>query len=413
VKDHVSAVLTKLRAGSGVQVAQGAGTSPLPSSRLVDVAVLVAVVVEGALTTISENAPYGVVTVAIAVLALLVRERLPLAAFLATLPAVLFPGTIAPAIIALYVVSSRCRDWWLLAGCGLLATAGFVFPMSEFAPSIWDSHTLLGVIYAMMTAFAPILLGQFLRSQRELALRLGEVKEAREHERRLDAQAILARERNQLAREMHDVVSHQVSLIAVQASALMVSTPDPNARQAAENVRQLSVNTLDELRHMVNLLRDSGTPSIELTPQPTLTDLERLIGNSAIDARLVGVVPEGLEPPVQRAIYRTVQEALTNVRKHAPGAAATIEISRDDTDLTVTVTNTRPTRPNLALPSAHHGLVGLRERAALLSGTLHTGSTPDGGFRLRLRLPATTHGTTAHRPTAETRQPATTSGSNE
>jgi signal transduction histidine kinase len=364
-----------------------------PSSRFVDAAVLAVAVAEGLLTTIAENDPYGLVTIAIAVLALLVRERWPLPAFLATLPAVLFPGTIVPTIVALYVVSSRYRDWWLLAGCGLLAAASFVFPTSEFAPSIWDSYALLGVIYFTMTALAPILLGQFLHTQRELALRLEEVKEAREHERRLDAEAILARERNQLAREMHDVVSHQVSLIAVQASALMVSTTDPNAKQAAGNVRQLSVNTLDELRHMVNLLRASGTPSTELTPQPTLTDLERLIGNSAIDARLVGAAPEGLEPPVQRAIYRTIQEALTNVRKHAPGAGATIEISHDDTDLTVTVTNTRPTRPNLALPSAQHGLVGLQERAALLGGKLHTGPMPDGGFQLRLRLPLTAVGT--------------------
>jgi signal transduction histidine kinase len=366
------------------------------SSRLVDVLVLAVAVAEGVLTTITEDSPSVVVTIAIAVLALLVRERWPLLAFLATLPAVFAPGTIVPAIVALYVVSSRYREWWLLAGCGLLAAASFVFPTTEFAPSIWDSYTLLGVIYFTMTAVAPILLGQFLRSQRELALRLEEVKEAREHERRLDAEAILARERNQLAREMHDVVSHQVSLIAVQASALMVSTPDPNAKQAAENVRQLSVNTLDELRHMVNLLRASGTPATELTPQPTLTDLERLIAGSAIDAQLVGTAPEGLEPPVQRAIYRTVQEALTNVRKHAPGASATIEINHDDTDLTVTVTNTRPTRPNLALPSARHGLVGLQERAALLGGKLHTGPMPDGGFQLRLRLPitaaATAHG---------------------
>jgi signal transduction histidine kinase len=316
--------------------------SPRPSDRFVDAVVLAVAVAEGVLTTVAEDDPYGLVPIAIAVLALLVRERWPLPSFLATLPAVLFPGTIVPVIVALYVVSSRYRDSWLLTGCGLLASAGLVFPMSEFAPSIWDFHTLLGVIYATMTALAPILLGQFLLSQRELAMRLEEVKEAREHERRLDAEAILARERNQLAREMHDVVSHQVSLIAVQASALIVSTTDPDAKQAAGNMRQLSVNTLDELRHMVNLLRASGTPATELTPQPTLTDLERLIGNSAIDTQLVGAAPEGLEPPVQRAIYRTIQEALTNVRKHAPGASATVEISHDDTDLTVTVTNTRP-----------------------------------------------------------------------
>ena len=360
-----------------------------PSHRLVDVAVLAVAVAEGVLTTITEDDRYVVVPIAVAVLALLVRERWPLPAFLATLPAVLFPGTIVPALAALYVVSSRYRDWWLLAGCGLLAAASFIFPITDFAPSIWNSSALLGVIYLAMTALAPILLGQFLRTQRELALRLDEVREAREHERRRDAEAILAGERNQLAREMHDVVSHQVSLIAVQAGALQVSTADPDTRQAAENVRQLSVNTLDELRHMVNLLRASGTPNTELAPQPTLTDLQRLIGTSAIDARLVGAAPDGLEPPVQRAIYRTIQEALTNVRKHAPGASATIDISQDDTDLIVTVTNTPPTRPHLALPSAQHGLVGLQERAALLGGKLHTGPTPDGGFQLRLRLPIT------------------------
>ncbi|MEU7476533.1 histidine kinase [Lentzea sp. NPDC042327] len=363
-----------------------------PPRWLVDAAALALAVAEGVLTMVSEEDPGGIVTIAVAVAALLLVHRVPVPAFLATLPAVLFPGAIVPTIIALYVVSSRYRDWWLLAGCWLLAAAGFAFPMSEFAPTIWDTYTLLGVIYATMTAFAPVLLGQFLRSRHELALRLEEVKEAREHERRLDAEAILARERNQLAREMHDVVSHQVSLIAVQAGALQVSTPDPEARKAAENVRLLSVNTLDELRHMVNLLRASGTPATELTPQPTLTDLERLIANSAIDARMVGTAPEGLEPPVQRAIYRTIQEALTNVRKHAPGAGATVEISHDDTDLTVTVTNTPPTRPHLALPSARHGLVGLRERAALLDGTLHTGPTADGGFRLRLSLPVTARG---------------------
>ncbi|MFB9904242.1 sensor histidine kinase [Allokutzneria oryzae] len=367
-------------------------TFRLPS-RLVATAVIVFAGVEGVLTAITEESPGGMIMVGFAVVALLVRERWPLVVFLVTLPAVLWPGALVSAIVALYTVSARHCDRWVLTGCGVLASASFVFPIAEIAPSKLDSYLLLGILYTTMTAVAPILLGQLLRSQRELALRLEEVKQVREHERRLDAEAVLARERNQLAREMHDVVSHQVSLIAVQAGALMVSTTDPTAKQAAGNVRQLSVNTLDELRHMVNLLRASGTPATELTPQPTLTDLERLIGNSAIDARLVGTAPEGLEPPVQRAIYRTVQEALTNVRKHAPGASATIEISHDDTDLTVTITNTRPTRDTLALPSAQHGLVGLQERAALLGGKLHTGPVPDGGFQLRLRLPMTAVGT--------------------
>lgn len=95
-----------------------------------------------------------------------------------------------------------------------------------------------------------------------------------------------------------------------------------------------------------------------------------------------------LPPPVQRAVYRTVQEGLTNVRKHAPGATAIVEIARDGGMLRTTVTNTAPTRPVLPLPSAHHGLAGLRQRAGLLGGTLEAGATADGGFRLSLVLPA-------------------------
>lgn len=358
----------------------------LPGAALIAVAVL-----EATLNSITGPADRaGLAANLAAVLALTLRHRWPLPAFAVTLPAaVLFPGTIIPVIIALYAVATRYRSWWLLGGCGLVAAGSIAFPFFDIAETGSRSEMVLGLIYTTMTALAPILLGRFLHARRELALRLEEVKQAREHERRLDAQAILTQERNQLAREMHDVVSHQVSLIAVQAGALTVSTKDTTAKHAAENIRQLSVNTLDELRHMVNLLRASGTPATELTPQPTLTDLERLIDGSAIDARLIGDAPEDLEPPVQRAIYRTIQEALTNVRKHAPGASAIIDISQDDTDLTVTITNTPPTRPTLALPSARHGLIGLQERAALLHGKLHTEPTPDGGFRLQLRLPIT------------------------
>src|SRR6185503_14283048 len=162
----------------------------------------------------------------------------------------------------------------------------------------------------VMAAAAPIFLGWLMRA-------LADVRQAREHERELDARAVLAKERNQLAREMHDVVSHQVSLIAVQAGALSVSAPDPGVKAVAENVRKLSVDTLDELRHMVNLLRASGSSATELTPQPTLSDLDRLVAGSGIETTLVGTAPEGVDAAFQRTVYRTIQEALTNVRKHA------------------------------------------------------------------------------------------------
>ncbi|MGO1050341.1 sensor histidine kinase [Crossiella sp. CA198] len=355
---------------------------------LIDLAVLAVTTAEVILTAITEPSPNTGVGV-VAVLVLVLRHRWPLPVFLVTLPAVAIVDVFIPAVVALYSVSVRYRNWWLLGGCGLALMVGLFFPLPAPGEEVSVSGLVLEGIDSLMTAGGPILLGRFLHTRRELALRLAEVKEAREYERQLDAQVILTKERNQLAREMHDVVSHQVSLIAVQAGVVTVSTADPAVREAVEHIRTLSVNTLDELRHMVNLLRASGTPESELSPQPTLAELRRLIDNSGIDTQLVGTAPAGIEAPMQRAIYRTIQEALTNVRKHAPGAKATVEFRRDDSDLTVTVTNTAPTRPALALPSAQHGLVGLRERAALLDGRFHAGSTPDGGYQLRLRLPLT------------------------
>jgi signal transduction histidine kinase len=343
---------------------------------LVEAAVLGLAAVDAALNVSASWSQ--ILCVAIAVLALLARRRWPVAVFLLTLPALAVVGSVVATLVALYTVAERYSNRWLLAGCGAVGALGYLFPGPDLG--LVTSDVVLGVIYAAMTAAAPILLGQFVRAHRD-------IQEAREHERLLDAQAVLARERNQLAREMHDVVSHQVSLIAVQAGALQVSTGEPATKNVAENIRQLSVDTLDELRHMVNLLRASGAAATALTPQPTLSDLESLVHGSGIEARILGTAPSDVDAPAQRTIYRTVQEALTNVRKHAPGSVATVTFSRDDTDLTVTVANTPPTLPTLTLPSARHGLVGLEERAALLGGTVTATPTLDGGFTLRLRLP--------------------------
>jgi signal transduction histidine kinase len=314
---------------------------------------------------------------ALAVLALLLRRRWPVPAFLLTLPALVVSGSLVATVIALYAIARKHTNRVLIVACGLIAGVAYLFPGMDF--DLLATDMVLDIIYATMTAAAPLFLGRLVRS-------LADVRQAREHERELDAQAVLARERNQLAREMHDVVSHQVSLIAVQAGALQVSTGDPQTRDAAEKIRRLSVDTLDELRHMVNLLRAAGSSGTELTPQPTLSDLARLMDTSGIETRLVGTVPE-VDPPVQRTIYRTIQEALTNVRKHAPGSVATVEFGRGAGELIVSVTNNQSARPVLALPSARHGLIGLQERAALLGGTVIAGPTEDGGFRLTLRLP--------------------------
>ncbi|MGW4563993.1 sensor histidine kinase [Streptomyces sp. NPDC004561] len=323
-------------------------------------------------------------------LALAVRRRLPLTTFALTLPTALVTDAVVAPMAALYTLSSLNRHRFLLAGCA------FTYAVIDYMPWPWSSldatelsqtNNLFHLSYTLATAAAPVFLGQLVQARRELSLRLADISEAREHERLLTAQSVLAKERAQLAREMHDVVSHQVSLIAVQAGALQVGSQDAATREAATTIRRLSVQTLDELRHMVSVLRASGSSPTELTPQPSLADLERLVDASGIEAELETDLSDELPPPVQRAVYRTVQEALTNVRKHAPGATATVRITHRGSALRTTITNTAPTRSALALPSAQHGLVGLTQRAELLGGTVTSGPTAQGGYELHLELP--------------------------
>jgi signal transduction histidine kinase len=292
---------------------------------------------------------------------------------------------------ALFTLAERFRDRRLLSLCALLfaLASAAPWPLSDFTAQD-RTWTLVYFFYTLATAVAPVLLGQLVQARRDLARRLVEIEAAREHERLLHSQAVLARERAQLAREMHDVVSHQVSLIAVQAGALQVAATQPSFKEGARTIRSLSVDTLDELRHMVTLLRASDGRATELTPQPTLADLHSLIATSGIETDLTGELPKHISPHAQRAVYRTVQEALTNVRKHAPGAVATVRLWQDTSTYGVTVTNTRPTRVSLPLPGARHGLIGLQERAELLGGTFESGITADGGYEVRLLIPAHT-----------------------
>ncbi|WP_228799208.1 sensor histidine kinase [Nocardia nova] len=330
--------------------------------------------------------PEDVVMAVIACGALVFRRRWPLAVFVLTLPAaVLTDLTVAPAI-ALYTIAKQSSNRLLPVACAVTtaAAAAFAFPFTEY---VTRTESVVSAAYVVAWAAAPVLFGQLVRTRDELARRLVEIEEARDHERLLHAQAVLARERAQIGREMHDVVSHQVSLIAVRAGALMVAAPDADTRDAARTIRGLSVTTLEELRHLVTLLRASGGRTTELAPQPTLADLRTLVESSGIDVEFTGTLPADVSGAAQRAIYRTVQEALTNVRKHAPGAAAEVRLWSDTNTLGVAITNMPPTRSALPLPGSGHGLVGLAERAELLRGQLLSGPTADGGFRVELRLP--------------------------
>ncbi|WP_067546829.1 sensor histidine kinase [Nocardia crassostreae] len=356
-----------------------------PPRWLLEVAVLGAAVAEAWLDH-EWYSPAACAAAITACLALLLRRRWPILAFLLTVPATGLTIMVVAPGVALFNLALHTRNRLLLFACtgtSILAAAVTWLPIDQAD----RTDALVDLVYLTAWAAAPALFGQLVRTRDELSGRLAEIEEARDQERLLHAQAVLARERAQIGREMHDVVSHQVSLIAVRAGALMVSARDADTREAAETIRMLSVGTLDELRHLVTLLRASGSRGTELTPQPTLADLHTLVGACGIPAQVSGSLPGEITGAAQRAIYRTVQEALTNVRKHAPGASAEIRLWSGATEFGVTIRNGAPTRAAIPLPGSGHGLIGLSERAELLHGRLVSRPAADGGFRVELHLP--------------------------
>ena len=332
----------------------------------------------------------------LAAAALLLRRRWPVPVLLLTMPGMELSYIWLAPMLALYTVAACHRSRWVIGASGLLvAVVQFIpWPISDDMLQ-WNRTTLLSAMYSLLTAAAPVALGLLVQTRKELGVRLDELTRGQDRERALLAQSVLSMERARLAREMHDVVSHQVSLISIQAAALQVCADDPDAaRQGAGTIRQLSVKTLDELRQMVGVLRAAGGEGRELSPQPTLADLPRLVAASGVDTTLDVVLDAeqgtGWPEPVERAAYRTVQEALTNVRKHAPGSAVTVRLRARSGSLVVEVQNgpSAPGAEPLLLPSGGHGLVGLRERAQQLGGVLESRPTWDGGFLVHAELPS-------------------------
>lgn len=331
---------------------------------------------------------YNYVLSIIAVAALTLRRRFPFLVVLLTVPG-FFAGMAQ--LAAMIALGTLARQKLLTAqtfiGAGLVwLSRFFLWPPEEFLALPWTTH-IHDAIYGCIVAGMPIAIGLLAHAREELSARIAELAASRERERLLHAHAVRADERARLAREMHDVVSHQVSLIAMQAGALRVAVADPDAKQVAGTIRSLSTRTLDELRQLVSVLR---TTSGDDSPQPRVADLPQLVAGAGIPAALTvqGAVDE-LPAPISGAVYRTVQEALTNVRKHAGGAATVVLVQAEVDELRVEIRNDPPDRPHECgeLPSGGHGLVGLQERAALLDGKFEAGPSEDGGFRVAVTFP--------------------------
>ncbi len=203
-------------------------------------------------------------------------------------------------------------------------------------------------------------------------------------------------ERARIARELHDVVAHHVSMIAVQAETARLTTPGLPAAGAQRllQIGDTARAALTEMRRLLGVLReDVPGDAVERQPQPGLGELNELLdearSTSGAATRLIlSGSPDPLDPGVELAAYRIVQEALTNARRHAPGAAVDVELQYTDVALLVRIRDNGPGPSSPAVPLGH-GLLGMRERAAAVGGRLQVGAAAGGGFLVETTLPTT------------------------
>jgi signal transduction histidine kinase len=277
------------------------------------------------------------------------------------------------------------------AGGGALAViAGLLLAWAFASPLIMSTggNYWLNAMACLLLSGVVLGWGFFVRARRALVQSLraqGDraAKEAREAERQ------------RIAREMHDVLAHRLSLLSVHAGALEFrpDAPADEIVEAARVIRESAKSALEELRGVIGVLREDGGITLTEPPQPTLADLPALVDESrAAGMRVTAQVDLGdAEPPsvVGRTAYRVAQEGLTNARKHAPGAAVTLRVRAPDGALQVEVRSLASVAVPSAgsLPGAGTGLVGLAERVSLAGGKLEHGVDSDGAFVLRASLP--------------------------
>jgi len=262
--------------------------------------------------------------------------------------------------------------------------------MTLVAARVWDPSAVVITIAVLRTAVGP-LLALYFSARHEMLQALRDRAERAERERYLLAEQARAEERARLAGEMHDVVTHRVSLMVLQAGALGITATDEATRQAAEELRAAGVQALDELRDLVGILRTAPEDDQALP----VSGLAELVGESTAVGTPTEFVQEGdpalASPVVGRTAYRIVREALTNVRKHAPGAHVVVRVSYDESQVRLSIRNTAAAAPpanGLAATGSGLGLAGLRQRIELVHGTLRASGTPDGGFCVEATMPS-------------------------
>jgi signal transduction histidine kinase len=340
--------------------------------------------------------PFGVLLIVTSILPIAWRRKAPLPVFLVVAgPTILyeslgFVGVTGPwgVLIALYTVAAHCdrRRSYLAAAISAVGVA-VVFTFARWAV---DVAAVVSNAVVFVTAWV---LGDNLQTRRAFVRSLQDRAERAERTRALEAERAVAEERTRIARELHDVVAHSMSVMVVQAGAARrILDRDPaRATGALEAIEATGREAMDEMRRLLGVLRDDGAAG-SLAPQPSLHQLDELADHFRRAGLPVAVEvrgqPRDLPPGLDLTAYRIVQEALTNALKHAGPASATVTVGYGDDELAVEVRDDgRGAATPAPVQGAGQGLIGMRERVEVFDGELRAGPAVGGGYQVRARLP--------------------------
>ncbi|MFJ9061934.1 MULTISPECIES: sensor histidine kinase [unclassified Streptomyces] len=333
-------------------------------------------------------------------------EKMLLLAILMGLAQLLFgvrPGVADFAMLVITYTVATVGDRWasrLALGCSLTAAGLSRLRWPDEAPEGGWVQTAGYVVIMTVPFVLAWVLGDSMRTRRAYFSQLEERAARLEREREAQSKVAVAAERARIARELHDVVAHNVSVMVVQADGaayVMDASPD-QARQALETISATGRQALAEMRRLLGVLRTGDSPeSGEYVPQPDVEQIEELVGKVretglAVDFKIEGT-PRPLPSGVELTAYRIVQEALTNTRKHGgPDAGASVRLVYFDDGLGLLVEDDGRGAPHElyedgGADGAGQGMIGMRERVGMVGGTLDAGPRQGGGFRISALLP--------------------------
>jgi signal transduction histidine kinase len=369
----------------------------------IDIAIAVALAVTGIAevwaTSALDGDPRALLTLAVVAmtLPLAFRRRWPLA----VLVLILFWATVTSAAWDLFDKTAFGMGVLLVAAYAVAAyrelreaaIGGAIILGWGAAAMVWDDVPFGDYLFVAIILGGVWAAGRTVRSRRQLAVALADKNVLLEHEQEARAKQAVAEERTRIARELHDVVAHNVSVMVVQAGAERRSLGDdrPATREALEAIEQTGRQALTEMRRLLDMLRKDDD-ELALAPQPSMEHLELLVSQVREAGMPVELEVEGEPQPLPAGVdlsaYRIVQEALTNALKHAGPARALVRVRYRLDELELEILDDGPGAAADATNGAGgHGLIGMRERVSMFGGDLAAGERSGGGYSVHARLP--------------------------